>query len=82
MISSTEDIYYHINIATSGGFPSQRASNAENVSIRWRQHEIEQNRAKSGPLDVKLPVLVYNVKHGEDGALRINSHLFPIDLED
>ena len=27
----------------SGGFPSQRTSNAENVSILWRHHEIAYN---------------------------------------
>ena len=29
------------NSPVAGEFPAQRASNAENVSIRWRHHDIE-----------------------------------------
>ena len=28
-------------VAVTGEFPAQRASNAENISIWWRHHELE-----------------------------------------
>ena len=40
------------NPPVTGGFPSQRASNAENVSIWWRHHE------DSSPL---LPILILDL---------------------
>ena len=30
----------YIKVPDTGGFPSQRANNAENVSIVWRHHEM------------------------------------------
>ena len=30
-----------------GGFPSQRASNAENVSISWRHHAVQRRQLMS-----------------------------------
>ena len=35
---------YEGNPPVTGGFPSQRASNAENVSIWWRHHDLHGSR--------------------------------------
>ena len=41
------------NSPVTDGFPAQRASNAENVSIWWRHHELV---ALSGNLSAELPI--------------------------
>ena len=34
----------NIKAPVNGEFPAQRASNAEDVSIRWRRHEQDRNQ--------------------------------------
>ena len=47
----SEFLYWHSGyIPMASGFPSQRASNASNVSISWRHH-IEGNKYPSMQLD-------------------------------
>ena len=45
----------------TGGFPSQRASNAENVSIWWRHHEcrLALERRNSSPLAIHIHPYIY-----------------------
>ena len=33
-------VYFTVYSPVTGEFPAQRASNAENVSIRWRHHAL------------------------------------------
>ena len=46
----------------TGGFPSQRASNAENVSIWWRHHELSKNGDNTwgGLVTVRLEAITWN----------------------
>ena len=53
------------NPSVTGGFPSQRVSNAENVSIWWRHHD-------SGPSTNNLPLIFGACQQGLIGRLLDN----------
>ena len=49
------------NPPVTGGFPSQRASNEENVSIRWRHHVLLKTWCPLSPGHPQLPCLTKTV---------------------
>ena len=59
----------------TGEFPAQRASNEENVSVRWRHHDISQLRT-----DINYKLCVVQLKHNislESLCMHITTSLHP-----
>ena len=60
----------------AGNFPAQMASNAENVSIWWRHHEIWQHK----PLSFYIQPISLNIFHRNSNSVEISfcSHFDPV----